>query len=690
MAVAKTEVHASAGAAPPAPQLTTNASPYLQLQRTVGNQAVLNMFCAGRIQAKLRISQPGDPFEQEADRVADQVMRMPLDETLSPAPPQIHRKCSACASGGAPCSKCAGEEEDLHIDRKANGAGTDSESSVADNFLSGLGPGQPLDSSTRAFFEPRFRRDFSAVRIHADSRAAESARAIDARAFTLNSKIVFGQGHYKPSSSQGLMLLSHELVHVLQNDSTHGQHTDGQICRAPDGPAPMSPAHAGGAMGEADTAFMIGKSGMEVVTGPAGPSGHGLTQCGFDCVAFRPSTEEVWIIDNKASGAARKIGDASAITENLAQNLERSIGEIKGIPDFPKKAIVLQKLEDSLTAVKAGKQLPSGVRLVVTNAGGYATGVGKKLAAKGVEFVDVVGPEIIAARKANIRAAKVQGTPTGRSVKVPPEPPKVRTQAPKVPAVPAGNAKPLKSTATLAEEAAEEARIAARAAAKSMSTDAKLIKTFKYISAGIQILGVVAEVLTALDMIDMAQNKLSGGAFKFGKAISQAQALAAQAKELKEKYQEINDAVSNVQGYAWRAKDDPSAAAEAAGKVWDLYFQLSDLEQQTKGRVASVDKNLRIATAKQKEAETILNSPSASGGIAGLTFGTAVLADIFASYSDLEQVTGALNTASTTFHDVLSEMSDDSSYLFAWYNALIDVCKRGGTCFSVRIPFLSP
>ena len=205
------------------------------MQRTVGNQAVLNLFHAGQIQAQLRISQPGDPFEQEADRVADQVMHMPLDESLSPAPPQIHRKCASCASGAAPCSKCAGEEEDLHIHRQANGAGAGSEPSVADNFLSGLGRGQPLDCSTRAFFEPRFGRDFNNVRIHTDSRAAESAQSIDARAFTFGPNIVLAGSEHHTSSPSGMRLLAHELTHVIHHSDAHTLHRE---------PAPKTDAKA--------------------------------------------------------------------------------------------------------------------------------------------------------------------------------------------------------------------------------------------------------------------------------------------------------------------------------------------------------------------------------------------------------------------------------------------------------------
>lgn len=217
-AAAKAEARRPLVVSPPAPHpAPANTAPVLQLQRTVGNQAVLHLFRHGALQAKLTISQPGEPFEQEADRIADQVMRMPLDETLSPARPHLQRKCAACSSSGEKCTKCAGEDEDLHIDRKEHsGSG---ETSVSDNFLGHLGPGRPLDPSTRAYFEPRFGRDFSAVRIHTDSRAAESARAIGARAFAAGPDIAFESGEYSPGTSQGLRLLSHELTHVVQQSA---------------------------------------------------------------------------------------------------------------------------------------------------------------------------------------------------------------------------------------------------------------------------------------------------------------------------------------------------------------------------------------------------------------------------------------------------------------------------------------
>jgi len=77
-------------------------------------------------------------------------------------------------------------------------------------------PGQPLDSATRAFMEPRFGHDFSRVRVHLNARAAESARAVGALAYTAGHDIVFGDQQYAPASPEGRRLIAHELTHVLQ------------------------------------------------------------------------------------------------------------------------------------------------------------------------------------------------------------------------------------------------------------------------------------------------------------------------------------------------------------------------------------------------------------------------------------------------------------------------------------------
>jgi bacterioferritin-associated ferredoxin len=161
-----------------------------------------------RIQAKLSIGQLNDFYEQEADRVAEHVMRMPE--------PQIQR---ACACGGL-CPSCRvdppGTKSD-HLQRSGGGKGESARftaSPILNEVLSSSG--QPLDTTTRAFMEPRFGHDFSQVRIHAGASAAESARQVDAFAYTTGHHVVFGAGQYQPATNDGKRLLAHELVHVVQ------------------------------------------------------------------------------------------------------------------------------------------------------------------------------------------------------------------------------------------------------------------------------------------------------------------------------------------------------------------------------------------------------------------------------------------------------------------------------------------
>jgi uncharacterized protein DUF4157 len=164
-----------------------------------------------RVQAKLAVSRPGDPYEQEADRVAEQVMRM--------AAPARERTPDSDSAGGAACPACVktpAVQRKAHKDRRANEA-------VPDNFLAELGSGEALDAESRAFFEPRFGRDFDRVRVHTDARAAESARSVSALAYTVGSHVVFGSA-YNSRSTDGRRLIAHELAHTVQQDGVGHSH----------------------------------------------------------------------------------------------------------------------------------------------------------------------------------------------------------------------------------------------------------------------------------------------------------------------------------------------------------------------------------------------------------------------------------------------------------------------------------
>jgi len=135
-----------------------------------------------------------DPLEREADAVADHVMRMPDPPAgVSQNAPVLSRKCSA-------------REAASTVDKNA--------APVVERAVAAGGQG--LDINTRGFMESRFARNFGDVRIHTDARAAESAQAVGARAFTVGRDVLFAPGEYQPQRDAGRRLFAHELVHTIQ------------------------------------------------------------------------------------------------------------------------------------------------------------------------------------------------------------------------------------------------------------------------------------------------------------------------------------------------------------------------------------------------------------------------------------------------------------------------------------------
>ena len=339
--------------------MSSPANQVLQLQRTIGNQAVQRMVRSGALEAKLSIGQPWDVYEQEADQVADAVMRMPEpgvqrqpiedeeeeelrrqpeeeeEELIQPKPfadqitPLVQRQVEEEEEKQVQTKSVIGqitplvqkqveeeeekqiqtkpvieqitplvqrqveeeeeeqvqtkpvigqitplvqkqveEEEDEQIQTKpvieqitplvqrqteeeeemlqakplaeeitplvqrqvepeeeeeeelqakaTSGRISEVNPDLESHILSLKGGGHPLSDNDRTFFEPRFSQDFSQVRVHTDTRTAESARAVNARAFTVGQDVVFGAGQYAPGASEGRRLLAHELTHVVQ------------------------------------------------------------------------------------------------------------------------------------------------------------------------------------------------------------------------------------------------------------------------------------------------------------------------------------------------------------------------------------------------------------------------------------------------------------------------------------------
>jgi hypothetical protein len=201
--------------APDSPPLTRDN--LLYLQRTIGNHAagqllyrkakstrhdadpgvMQSLLSSEHLRAKLEVGNADDPAEREAEQVAEAAVQ--------------GRATCACPPGAPSCPKC--QASGGVVRRKPSSAGAAAD---ADNIS--LGTGRPLDGGERSFFDSRMNADLSGVRLHDNEQAASSAAQISARAFTLGSDIAFGRDQYRANTSDGQLLLAHELAHVLQQD----------------------------------------------------------------------------------------------------------------------------------------------------------------------------------------------------------------------------------------------------------------------------------------------------------------------------------------------------------------------------------------------------------------------------------------------------------------------------------------
>jgi hypothetical protein len=239
------------------------------------------------LQRKLAIGAANDPLEAEADAMADRVMRGASASAAHCGPVAVRRKC-ACEGSGKPCTECEEEKRDV-LQRSPSNAITPFEAPpIVHQVLRSAG--QPLDAETRSYMEPRFSHDFSqvripaqgsvpvparlamgaphdpfeqeadwvaqrarshssapaggwpdfsGVRIHTDAKAAESAQAVNARAYTVGNHIVFGAGQLAAGTNAGQRLLAHELAHVMQQ-------ARGRLRRAGAGTASVEPQQGEG------------------------------------------------------------------------------------------------------------------------------------------------------------------------------------------------------------------------------------------------------------------------------------------------------------------------------------------------------------------------------------------------------------------------------------------------------------
>lgn len=188
--------------------------------------------------AGVRLGPRDDPFEREADRMADAVMaadplqRQPVEEVEE----KLQASCDSV-------QRQEEEEEEETLQAKTDSTGAGGRSAVPAAAAAVSSGGRPLPVAARSFFEPRFGRDLSHVRIHTDAEAGGAAQGIGARAYTLRNHIAFAPGQFDPTSSSGRHLMAHELTHTFQQGRT------GALRRVPVTQRDTTPAPTGGTAG---------------------------------------------------------------------------------------------------------------------------------------------------------------------------------------------------------------------------------------------------------------------------------------------------------------------------------------------------------------------------------------------------------------------------------------------------------
>jgi hypothetical protein len=186
-----------------------------------------------RPQAKLTISQPGDMYEQEADRVAQQVtqsINQPANQQSiqrQEIPEEEEQLQMKSLDNSTLQRQEVPEEEELQmkpmVQRQANG-GIAAASDLEASINQARGNGQPLADNIKQPMEQAFGADFSGVKVHTDTQSDQLNQSIQARAFTTGTDVFFRQGEYNPGSKQGQELLAHELTHVVQQNGQRVQN----------------------------------------------------------------------------------------------------------------------------------------------------------------------------------------------------------------------------------------------------------------------------------------------------------------------------------------------------------------------------------------------------------------------------------------------------------------------------------
>ncbi|MGW5472333.1 eCIS core domain-containing protein [Streptomyces chartreusis] len=616
--------------------------------------------------------------------------------TTGPAPEAVLRRC-----GDRPCD-CADDERPATTLRRSATTpvpATEVPPVVHEVLRS---PGHPLPSDTRAFFEPRFGQDFSGVRVHTDVTAAESARAVQAKAYTVGSDIVFAHGTYAPESPVGRGLLAHELAHTVQQqavgDDLHGLTVGSPRATAEHEaeaasrdfaatPLTVGTSHpvimrqmqsvgtreARATAGELTMGFAYrAEEGWGFLSGPGGSAGHRWNEPGFDGVAFRTQGPfEIHILDNKSWARTGNVGSSSALTDNLLKNLDDLIGTVADskFDDIPRIAQVRTSLSKARSAVAGHGPLPKDIHLVVTSFGGRSTGVTAALAARGVEFTGTAGPGRVQGGTGGSPA--VRGG-VGESVR-PVQTPSMRSTR--------------SGQAAVAQVASAEAKALAAEAGATLRGQLRNLRAVRVFNSALHVLNAIQSLQLLNDAMDMARGGLSGEGFILRREIAESRQLENDLEEQRRGYQLFSESLTELQPQLLRVwiGREPAVAVGTMTDLASVRNRIIAVQHLLVQRLNRVREVLREVEAKEAANEAILKSP-ATAGVLGAILGSAQLSQHFGAWQDFERIHGHLRRGVESMEFLQSAMQADVEFLDAWWGAMFREVLRAGLSAKVDLP----
>jgi hypothetical protein len=622
------------------------------LQRTVGNQAVASLFASGAIQAKLRVSQPGDADELEADRVADQVVSPAASYA---APGTIHRKCD-CPAGSKSCPDCEVEEveQTKGIHRKSTKP-SQQEQSVRDDFLQSLGPGQPLDTTVRKSMESRFGRNFEDVRVHTDAKASASAHSINARAYTAGRDVVFASQEYTPHTPAGKKLLAHELAHVAQQPST-GMNRGSALASATHGvqrqtpPAGAPPPPPSWLQGVKITRHVSGNI-YEINLTSYGPTEVGPYSelSAYLAAQGRSSKEQAHHIvgTEHLRDVHASYNEANAPCVALENGTHNAV------------STRITSVQNELGGRRGGRPVVSRLEIAGLYREVYTLDTQfKELSTISNNVLGTSSPKTPSSGGTGKGGA---GTPKPSSTE--PEPVTTPQKSAPVP-VPKEQTPPVKSTGTATAAEILESENAVAQLKLEAAESVRLSQRIQLYSAAF---GALLQALTLLDTISDALKMGTEGTV-LGPAQRQAEKIDSQSQEAVHSSESLAESMSLFSAVANVEK------AQQTGNTDSLFALSNSLNELSTYLYGSINNFTRLSRELDARARAILVMRDFYERLVSVPMGidTAANAQAFAMYESLEKLHGAVNSAAQNYATAATNLSTYAD----WFSGLASQASR--------------